>query len=417
MTQALARAFSTRMLPLALLAGVVLAAAPPVSYGLTAWQRLRSQAELDASSVAVRVRGTVERNPLLWRYNTPKVTQAAGLYGSEDELAQVRVLACDGAVILDRVRAKASSGGPAARAPVMVRGAVAAWVEVRMDPRSELRRLLAIALGSTLLGLAVGLVLFLYPTRVVRSQAKRLSETLGRLGAAEERLTEANRVLEGRVAAAVAEVRAISGRGRPGQEHARRRTARDLHDSVGQQLTALQIELSLSRERGPEGLARLEEAIRSCEGILAEIRRVVRDLRPVELEHNDAVEALAALAERFELRTKIATSFKVERGAEVAGEGVAVCLLRILQEALTNVSRHAGASEVGIVLAVRADAISLEIADDGQGFDDAARPSGSGLLGIRERCAMLGGTASIRSTPGEGTTVSVTLPNRAAAAA
>ena len=186
---------------------------------------------------------------------------------------------------------------------------------------------------------------------------------------------------------------------------------------MGQQLTALQIELSLSRERGPEGLARLEEAIRSCEGILAEIRRVVRDLRPVELEHNDAVEALAALAERFELRTKIATSFKVERGAEVAGEGVAVCLLRILQEALTNVSRHAGASEVGIVLAVRADAISLEIADDGQGFDDAARPSGSGLLGIRERCAMLGGTASIRSTPGEGTTVSVTLPNRAAAAA
>lgn len=413
MTRQLGKDFARKMAPLALLAGLVLAAAPPLSYAVIAWMRLEANAALDAEAVAARVRPAVERNPLLWRYNTPKLTQAVGLSDRSDDRAAIRVVGCDGLPVLSPTRQKGATAGPTGRAPIRVRGETAGFVEVQMDSREERAALVAVAGGSGLLGLTVGLLLFLYPTRVVRRQAGRLSESLTRLGAAEERLTEANRVLEARVAAAVAESRALSERVLGIQEEERGRIARDLHDSVGQALTALQIELSLAKQQGGAARPHVEEAMRTCEATLAEIRRVVRDLRPLELERDDLVEALRSVAERFEVRTRIATSFRVEAG-EVPSDAVKLCLLRVLQEALTNVSRHAGASEVGVELTVRPDEVLLRVSDDGRGFDAAARPDGSGLSGIRQRCAFLSGEAAIETGPEAGTTLSIRLPNRAA---
>jgi signal transduction histidine kinase len=160
-----------------------------------------------------------------------------------------------------------------------------------------------------------------------------------------------------------------------------------------------------------EATRHLESAVRMCREALDEVRRVVRDLRPPELGAQDAIEALRGYAERFEERTGIATSFRA-LGGPLGGGDAAVCLFRVLQEALTNVSRHAAAHEVGVTVEVSVEQVSMEVADDGSGFDPAGGGSGTGLRGIRERCAFLGGSAEVQSTPGAGTRLAVRLPVR-----
>ncbi|MBI5480269.1 MAG: sensor histidine kinase, partial [Deltaproteobacteria bacterium] len=204
------------------------------------------------------------------------------------------------------------------------------------------------------------------------------------------------------------EVRTVSERVVQTQEEERRRIARDLHDSVGQRLTALRLELELARVRG-DAPARLPDVAHLCDEALQDLRRVVNDLRPPELDSADLTEILRGYAERFEVRTGIATSFRCQ-GPVAPPEKVATCLLRVLQEALTNVSRHAGAREVAVIVAATERSLTLEVADDGCGYDPWASSPGAGLRGIRERCAFLGGDMEVESSPGEGTRLRIRLP-------
>jgi signal transduction histidine kinase len=378
----LERDFSRRMLPVAALAALVLAAVPPVAYRLVAWQKLEGQARVYASSIGVGVRRAAERDPYLWRYNLPKVLQATAGHRGQQDIGEVRVTDCAGTTLFAPERlavGTGDAGGPVGRAPVALRGRTVAWVEVSSDPQHERATLARIAAASGVLGVTVGLVVFLLPVRVVRRRAREIAEAVGRI-----------------------------------QEEERSRIGRDLHDSVGQALTALQIDLELARNRPAEAADRLRECATACEETLKDLRRVVHDLRPPELAAGELAEFLRAYTERFEVRTGIAVSFRAS-GGEVASGEVATCLFRILQEALTNVSRHARASEVGIVLAVSDGTVTMEVSDDGAGFDPAAG-HGSGLRGMRERCDFLGGTLAVHSRPGEGTRVSVTLPSAGSAA-
>jgi signal transduction histidine kinase len=178
---------------------------------------------------------------------------------------------------------------------------------------------------------------------------------------------------------------------------------------VGQALTALQIDLELARSRPSEAARRLGECATVCEETLADLRRVVHDLRPPELDAGGLAEFLRAYTERFEIRTGIPVSFRTS-GGDVESQEVATCLFRILQEALTNVSRHARAHEVGVSLAVRDGTVAMEVTDDGGGFDPAATPRGTGFRGMRERCDFLGGTLEVDSRPGGGTRLAIVLP-------
>jgi signal transduction histidine kinase len=298
--------------------------------------------------------------------------------------------------------------GLAGWAPILSGGEAVGWVEVRVDPRPEQRALGLIAFASGLLGLFMALALHRFPTRVVRRQAGVLAGVLAQLRGAEAALTEANQKLQGRVEEAVGEVRRLSERVVRIQEEERRRIARDLHDSVGQQLTALQLELTLARNQPDQAGSHLAEAARCSEEALGEVRRVVHDLRPPELASAELPEILRSYVERFEARTGIAAAFRLS-GTAAPSEEVATCLLRVLQEALTNVARHAAATEVGIALALGAEAV-LEIWDDGKGFEPGAPRSGSGLRGIDERCAFLQGTMELEAEVGGGTRLRVRLP-------
>ncbi|MCC6996420.1 MAG: sensor histidine kinase [Deltaproteobacteria bacterium] len=426
MADDLERRLARRMLPLAALAAVVVAVLPPLTAVLVTRHRLAGAAAVHAEHLARRLAITAARQPVLWPYGADKVVTLA-LGRQTHDLGRVRVLGCDGHALLGVAGlgglGSGRGGGPAREAAVVVEGRTVAWVRVDMDSRGVLALALPVGAAALLVGALLGLLLYWLPRRVTQRQAARLRTSIGSLEAAEARLQGANRELEARVAAAVTEVRALSTRVGLVQEEERRRIARDLHDSVGQALTALGLALELAAARPDEAPRRLADCVRACEETLREVRRVVHDLLPPELAGADLADTLRECTERFERRTGIAVSFRVAEAAGAgAGAGVAqaapaaaACLLRVLQEALANVARHADAREAGVVLGGAAGRVTLEISDEGGGFDPAGA-RGSGLPGMRERAAMLGGRVEIVSALGQGTRIVVDLPASSATA-
>jgi two-component system sensor histidine kinase UhpB len=198
------------------------------------------------------------------------------------------------------------------------------------------------------------------------------------------------------------------------QEGERLRIARELHDEIGQQLTALLLQLtSVRRHAGPE----LQEALLEAHGLardsLDDIRRVARELRPEALDDLGLPSALAALAERLAQQAGLRVQRDVQPVLPPLTDEEELVVYRVAQEALTNVLRHAGTDEARMRLQVRGDQLVLDVADSGRGFEPA-RASATGLLGMRERALLVGGRLEIRSRPGHGTQVRLALPLRSA---
>lgn len=205
------------------------------------------------------------------------------------------------------------------------------------------------------------------------------------------------------------------------REVERKRIAREVHDELGQQLTALRMRLSLlgrPADDGPPLSEQLADMRRLLDRMVGMVRHVASNLRPATLDLG-LVPALEWLAGDFEQHSGIRCRFRLLTSDDRAADTLALddtratALFRIAQEALTNVARHAQASEAGISLKATADGISLQVSDNGRGFDPAgvkARRS-LGLLGMRERMLILHGELQIHSAAGQGTTVSVELPH------
>ncbi len=205
------------------------------------------------------------------------------------------------------------------------------------------------------------------------------------------------------------------------REVERKRIAREVHDELGQQLTALRMRLSLlgrQADNGPTMAAQLADMRQLLDRMVGVVRHVASNLRPATLDLGIAP-ALEWLAEDFEQHSGIRCRFRLVTSDDRAADTLALddtratALFRIAQEALTNVARHAKATEAGISLKATEDGISLQVSDNGFGFDPAgvnARRS-LGLLGMRERMLILHGALQIQSAPGQGTTVAVELPH------
>lgn len=203
------------------------------------------------------------------------------------------------------------------------------------------------------------------------------------------------------------------------QEQERARVARDLHDGLGQDLTALLVGLRTIEEASDLETAgararRLREVAAAAHG---EVRRLARGLRPVVLEELGLVTALERLGEDFErthgIRVALACDALAPGRLAPAAEAA---IYRIAQEALANVARHAGATRVELRLQIEDRALLLAIRDDGRGFDAEALASrrdgegGFGLASMRERSWMLGGDCALRSVAGEGTAIEIRIP-------
>ncbi len=203
------------------------------------------------------------------------------------------------------------------------------------------------------------------------------------------------------------------------QENERRRLARELHDEIGQTLTAISINLQVVRikdgQPGP-GHAALEEALAIVDRTIRQVRQLSLDLRPSLLDDLGLEPALRWYANRQIQRTGLVIRLHTNLADGRLPVELETACFRLTQEALTNVVRHARARQVWIELRQRRDALVLVVRDDGAGFDPSevrqrtAEGASLGLLGMRERVELLGGTLAIESQPGKGTCIAVQLP-------
>jgi len=198
------------------------------------------------------------------------------------------------------------------------------------------------------------------------------------------------------------------------REEEKARIAREVHDELGQMLTVLKLETSMCELAYADLDPGLRERLNSMKKLIAQLFQLVRDvataLRPPILDAG-ICSAIEWQARRFEARTQIPCLVQVPEHLPPLSAAKEVGLFRILQEALTNVIRHAQAQTVELTLSVQGKELCLSISDDGQGFEPSAgRPASFGLVGMRERVLMLGGTLSLQSEPGAGTTLSVRVP-------
>ena len=197
------------------------------------------------------------------------------------------------------------------------------------------------------------------------------------------------------------------------QELERRRLARELHDETGQALTSILLGLKgIRAARSDEEAERIEAELRELVvQALQDVRSLAVELRPSALDDFGLVPALERLAETFAERSGISTELEPHLGDERLPPETETLLYRLVQEALTNVVKHAAAANVTIVLARRDGGVSALVADDGRGFAAReVRPEALGLVGMRERLALLGGTLTIESAPGDGTSLAAFVP-------
>ncbi|VVN68395.1 PAS domain S-box protein [Pseudomonas fluorescens] len=198
------------------------------------------------------------------------------------------------------------------------------------------------------------------------------------------------------------------------REEEKARIAREVHDELGQMLTVLKLETSMCELAYAQLDPGLNERLNSMKRLIAQLFQLVRDvataLRPPILDAGIA-SAIEWQARRFEARTQIPCLVQVPDNLPALSDAKAIGLFRILQEALTNVMRHAQAHTVELSLTLEGDDLCLTVSDDGQGFvPTTGRSTSFGVVGMRERVLIMGGSLSLESELGEGTTLSVRVP-------
>ncbi len=232
-------------------------------------------------------------------------------------------------------------------------------------------------------------------------------DDLGRLTLAKEKLQQ--RLLHGAIQA---------------QENERRRVARELHDDIGQSLTALALVLGVIQKTLPEPAGRaqriLDDGMVLVENMMGGLRRVIADLRPPVLDDLGLVPALRRLASDLQQRAAVAVVVEADEDSERLPREVELTLFRVAQEALANIGKHANARNATIMLRQDRRQVTLFIEDDGRGLQTGAAAAAGdelqldrgnfGLLGMRERVMLLNGLFRVEDAPQRGTRIRVELP-------
>ncbi len=217
------------------------------------------------------------------------------------------------------------------------------------------------------------------------------------------------------------QVQALAGRVIDAQEEERRRIARELHDDTGQTLTLLLVRLKLleSGAASEERQAEIAELRALVSAAIDRVRRLALDLRPPALDHLGLAASIRSLVRQLKETTPLAISLELPEVPIALSPERAIAVYRIVQEALTNILKHAEASRAWVKLALDDGCLIVQIRDDGRGFQPLALERGRkhdadgrglGLFGMEERAHLAGGQMQIESQPGRGTTVLVTIP-------
>lgn len=200
------------------------------------------------------------------------------------------------------------------------------------------------------------------------------------------------------------------------REEERKRIAREIHDELGQQLTAVKMDVAWIDKKIPEESDILKRKLKNIISLLdssnLSIRKILNELRMGILDHYKIVEALKLQGQQFSGQTGVNLTFESDRPDVQTTETMATCLYRVYQEALTNITRYAGAAKVTTKLWQDDESVYLQITDDGKGFDKNVLKSGRsfGVLGMKERVASLQGTFDLKTAPGKGTQITISIP-------
>jgi two-component system sensor histidine kinase UhpB len=214
-----------------------------------------------------------------------------------------------------------------------------------------------------------------------------------------------------------AERRDSARRALSAQEGERQRIARELHDEIGQALTAVVLQLDrVGRVAGSNERDQLEQAREAVRGSLEEVRGIARGLRPEALDDLGLRSALAALTNDVGRRTGVRIERRLDAGVPALTPEEELVVYRVAQEGLTNAVRHGGARQAWISLEIRNDQPELTVRDDGRGFDPASTAEGAGLRGMRERAVLIGAQLDLAAEPSNGTTVRLRLAPRGSTA-
>ena len=209
------------------------------------------------------------------------------------------------------------------------------------------------------------------------------------------------------------ERRASARRALAAQEEERLRIARELHDGIGQMLTAVAMQAERAAQNQPgagrEGLLEIPEAIRRS---IDDVRRIARELRPEALDDLGLANALLTLCRRMARQSgvRVQPELDLPEGMPSLAPETELVLYRVAQEGLTNAVRHAEASQITVSLRVADDHITLRVRDDGRGIELPLSGDSAGISGMRERALLIGAQLSIRSSPGAGTEVQLDAP-------
>ena len=216
------------------------------------------------------------------------------------------------------------------------------------------------------------------------------------------------------------ELRLLSRQLLSAQEEERRKISRELHDVIAQTLTSINLRLAELKTESETSRTKLQQKIESTQRLVEEsvkiVHRFARELRPTVLDDLGLIPALESFLKSFMEDTGVRVSLKVFAGIEKSDSAVRTVFYRIAQEALTNVARHAGASHAEVSIQNLNGTIRMEIIDDGDGFEvegtsSAKKSNRLGLLGMKERIEMIGGTFWVESAPGSHTTIRVEVPS------
>jgi signal transduction histidine kinase len=438
----LRRYLSARMLPLAVLLAVLVSLSAPLAYFALTVRTLRTGARATAAQVASAIGREIQDRPVLWRYDSIKLLAHIRAYTDEPSIARIEVVDRSGVrVPLGDEPLGAAASGQALlweSAPIEINEQVVGhvWTGAVLDDARAGALLLLIPFGA--LGLGLAALIYFIPGQAMARAERRIEHSRDQLARFNQTLEQQVALRSSELRAAYAQLQAkeerlreLSSRALLLQEAERRVIARELHDSAGQALTAIRINLQIIAQLAEAGSSKAEAVARLAsrtltiaDATLEEIRRAVIMLGPAILDDVGLVAAIQRLCDDFGERSEanapgspgLAIECELDDMPE-AGLSPALesACYRVIQEALTNVARHAHATEVRVRLVLEPREIHLEVQDNGRGFDPAAgrvagAPGGRGLVGMRERVELLGGTIRIDTRPGAGTRVRVDLP-------
>lgn len=422
------------MLPLVFVLGMMVSLSAPAAYFFLQWRALRQQGQMFATRIASFVRREAHQQPLLWQYDTTKILQHFKTYYAPKSLYCLEVWGHSRRILKHcTVSTTTHSANPRhllwethpIRQGLHHRGNV--WVAV--STYSLKVHTLFLLFGFSVLGMGLGWFLFRIPSRTVGQAETQMLELLEQLSQTQIELSSLNEDLEQQVQDRTAalhqayaqvqlkesRLRELSNKALMLQEEERRAISRELHDAVGQSLTAIRLQLQLLCQliSAPESVQKLTtQTLSMVDHTIDEVRRAVQRLGPTVVQEYGLIRALQQLCETFTEQTQIQSNWEhhVSPQATTVPLRVENALYRMAQESLHNVAKHARATQIWVQIHHNPSQITLHIQDNGCGFPCLSSTTGHGIQGIRERCELLGGSFSITTPAPTDTTIQSPAP-------